>query len=209
MLHLSSVSSVAAATLGGPKVLLEGSNLALCEVVAEGILGVVFGDSGRVVVVLIVVLGVLGCRLAANDLVVLIWSVVVVKGMMVVITVLLVNVVGWDMKVVMSGRSCCVSTAVAEDLLGGAVFFCSDGYLLESLALLWGSPTLDVPTGSTRSDIHSDSETTKHLRWEDDCREQWRWWMWSDDYADDVTKCIKCNKYVNLISISNCRYFIL
>lgn len=37
--------------------------------------------------------------------------------------------------VVMSGRSCCVSTAVAEGLLGGAVLSCSDGYLLESLAL--------------------------------------------------------------------------
>lgn len=193
MLHFSSVSSVAAAALGGPKVLLEGSNLALCEVVAEGILGVVFGDSGRVVVVLIVVLGVLGCRLAADDLVVLIWSVVVIKGMVVVITVLLVNVVGWDMKVVvMSGRSCCVSTDVAEGLLAGAVFLCSEGYLLESLALLWGSPTLDVATGSTRSDIHSDSETTKHLRWEDDCRGQWRWWMWSDDYVDDVMCNIMC-----------------
>jgi len=62
--------------------------------------------------------------------------VVVIKGMLVLVTVLLVNVIGFDMiVVVMSGRSCCVSTAVAEGLLGGAVFSCSDGYLLESLAL--------------------------------------------------------------------------
>lgn len=71
MLHLSSVPSVAAA-LGGPKVLFEGSNLALFEVEEDGSLGVVFVDSGRIVIVLIVVLGVLGCRLAADDLVVLI-----------------------------------------------------------------------------------------------------------------------------------------
>lgn len=64
--------------------------------------------------------------------------------------------------VVISGRSCCVSTAVAEGLLGGAVFSCSDGYLLESLALWRGSATMDVPTGSTSSDIHT--EMTKYLR---------------------------------------------
>jgi len=65
MLHPRRVPSIAAA-LGGPKVLFEGSNL------VDGNLGVVFGDSGRIVVVLIVVLGVLGCRLPADDLVVLI-----------------------------------------------------------------------------------------------------------------------------------------
>lgn len=69
MLHLSIEASVAAA-LGGTKVLLEGSNLALCEVKAGRILVVVFGDS--VVVVLIAVLGVLECLLAADDWVVLI-----------------------------------------------------------------------------------------------------------------------------------------
>lgn len=91
MLHLSIEASVAAA-LGVPKVLFEGSNLVLREVESGRILGVVFGDS--VVVVLIVVLGVLECRLAADDWVVIIWFVVVVKGMLVVVTVLLLNIVG-------------------------------------------------------------------------------------------------------------------
>lgn len=80
-----------AATFGGPTVLLEESSLVLCEVEADRILGVVFGDSGSVVVVLIVALCVLECRLAADDWVVLICFVVVVKGMLVVVTVLLVN----------------------------------------------------------------------------------------------------------------------
>ncbi len=158
MLHLSIEASVAAA-LGVPKVLFEGSNLALCEVESGRIVGVVFGDS--VVVVLIVVLGVLECRLAADDWVVLIWFVVVVKGMLVVVTVLLLNIVGRDTIVVaMSGRSRCLSTAVADDLLGAALFLCSGEInLLES-----GSAALDVAAGATSSDIHSNSETTKHLR---------------------------------------------
>ncbi len=91
MLHLSIEASVAAA-LGVPKLLFEGSNLAFCEVESSIILGVVFGDP--VVVVLIVVLGILECRLAADDWVVLIWFVVVVKAMLVVVTVLLLNIVG-------------------------------------------------------------------------------------------------------------------
>lgn len=85
-----------AATFGGPAVLLEESSLVLCEVEANQILGVVFGNprSVVVVVVLIVALCVLECRLAADDWVVLICFVVVVKGVLVVVTVLLVNPVG-------------------------------------------------------------------------------------------------------------------
>lgn len=60
----------------------------------------------------------------------------------------------------MAGRSRCVSTNVAEDLLGAAVFFCSG----EIILLASGSGALDVAAGATSSDIHTNSETTKHLR---------------------------------------------
>ncbi len=58
--------------------------------------------------------------------------------------------------VAISGRSRCLSTAVAEDLLGAVLFLFSDEINLLEL----GSAALDVAAGATSSDIHLNSETT-------------------------------------------------
>lgn len=80
---------------------------------------------------------VLVLRLALIEWVVLVNSVVVVKGVLTGVKVLLVNAVGWDtVRFMTSGRSCCVSTAVTEALLCKSLFLCSREYLLESLALI-------------------------------------------------------------------------
>lgn len=60
------------------------------------------------------------------------------------------------MRVMTSARSCCVSTAVTEALLGKSLFLCSGEYILESLTLTRGS----VALGVTNNDISSDSATT-------------------------------------------------